>query len=190
MRLSFTHHSRIECTNSSNLAPLVIREKRAYKARLPLFMFDCLIIHEPLKESQSKLKTERSELQPIMSDQTILPPCQRQLHSTSPSRQRPAPNQTKKSMQPKTIVVVYTDRSVACKQLHLHDHSAALVSDNTIGKFHNYLDTVGGASLPRLYRLRRFIPQHKYHPIIVSQNMIIIGRVIKIGRNLVNGRQP
>ena len=30
-----------------------------------------------------------------------------------------------------TIVVVYIDRSVACKQLHLYNHSAALVSDNT-----------------------------------------------------------
>ena len=31
----------------------------------------------------------------------------------------------------KTIVVVYIDRNVACKQLHLHNHSTAFVSDNT-----------------------------------------------------------
>ena len=61
----------------------------------------------------------------------------------------------------KTIVVVYIDRSVAYKQLHLYNHSAALVSYNT-----------------------------KYPPIIVAENMIILGRVIKIERNLVEGWQP
>ena len=60
-----------------------------------------------------------------------------------------------------TIVVVYIDRSVACKQLHPYSHSAALVSDNT-----------------------------KYPPIIVTEEMIIIGRVMKIEWNLVNDWQP
>ncbi len=54
----------------------------------------------------------------------------------------------------KTIVVVYTDRSVACKQLQLHNHTAALVSSNP-----------------------------NYAPIIVTEEMVIIGRVIKIERN-------
>ena len=53
-----------------------------------------------------------------------------------------------------TIVVVYIDRSVACKQLHLHNHSAALVSANP-----------------------------NYAPIIVTEEMVIIERVIKIERN-------
>ena len=61
----------------------------------------------------------------------------------------------------KTIVVVYINGSVACKQLHLHDHSAALLSDNT-----------------------------NYAPIMVTEDMLIIGRVIKIERNLVNDWQP
>ena len=61
----------------------------------------------------------------------------------------------------KTIVAVYMDRSVACKQLHLHDNTSALVSANP-----------------------------NYAPIIVTEEMIIIGRVIKIERNLVNGWQP
>ena len=60
-----------------------------------------------------------------------------------------------------TIVVVYTDRSVACKQLHLHNHTAALVSANP-----------------------------NYAPIIVTEEIIIIGRVIKIERNLVEDWQP
>ena len=53
-----------------------------------------------------------------------------------------------------TIVVVYIDRSVACKQLHLCNHSAALVSANP-----------------------------NYAPIILSEEMVIIERVIKIERN-------
>ena len=61
----------------------------------------------------------------------------------------------------KTVVAVFIDGQVTCKRLHLYDHSAALVSDNT-----------------------------KYPPIIVTEEMIIIGRVIKIERNLVNGWQP
>ena len=61
----------------------------------------------------------------------------------------------------KTVVAVYIDGEVTCKRLHLYDHSAALVSDNT-----------------------------KYPPIIVTEEMTIIGRVIKIERNLVNGWQP
>ena len=64
-------------------------------------------------------------------------------------------------MQPKTIVVVYIDRSVACKQLHLHDHTVALVSANP-----------------------------NYAPIIVTEEMIILGRVIKIERNVVEDWQP
>ena len=60
-----------------------------------------------------------------------------------------------------TVVAVFIDGQVTCKRLHLYDHSAALVSDNT-----------------------------KYPPIIVTEEMIIIGRVIKIERNLVNGWQP
>ena len=61
----------------------------------------------------------------------------------------------------KTIVAIYMDRSVACKQLHLYDHSTALVSANP-----------------------------NYAPIMLTEEMIIIGRVIKIERNLVNGWQP
>ena len=61
----------------------------------------------------------------------------------------------------KTVVAVYIDGEVTCKRLHLYDHSAALVSDNT-----------------------------KYPPIIVTEEMTIIGRVIKIERNLVDGWQP
>ena len=61
----------------------------------------------------------------------------------------------------KTVVAVYIDGELTCKRLHLYDHSAALVSDNT-----------------------------KYPPIIVTEEMTIIGRVIKIERNLVNGWQP
>ena len=55
----------------------------------------------------------------------------------------------------KTIVVVYIDRSVACKQLHLYNHSAALVSDNT-----------------------------KSCLITATENLIIIGQMIKIEQNL------
>ena len=61
----------------------------------------------------------------------------------------------------KTIVAVYMDRSVACKQLHLHDNTSALVSANP-----------------------------NYAPIIVTEEIVIIGRVIKIERNLVAGWQP
>ena len=60
----------------------------------------------------------------------------------------------------KTIVAVYMDRHVACKQLHLHDNTSALVSANP-----------------------------NYAPIIVTEEMVIIGRVIKIERNLVTGWQ-
>ena len=58
----------------------------------------------------------------------------------------------------KTIVAVYMDRSVACKQLHLHDNTSALVSANP-----------------------------NYAPIMLTEEMIILGRVIKIERNLVEG---
>ena len=61
----------------------------------------------------------------------------------------------------KTIIAVYMDRSVACKQLHLHNHTAALVSANP-----------------------------NYAPIMLTEDMVIIGRVIKIERNLVEGWQP
>ena len=59
----------------------------------------------------------------------------------------------------KTIIAVYMDRHVTCKQLH--NHTAALVSANP-----------------------------NYAPIKVTGEMIIIGRVIKIERNLVEGWQP
>ena len=55
----------------------------------------------------------------------------------------------------KTIVAVYMDRQVACKQLHLHDNTSALVSANP-----------------------------NYAPIIVTEEMTIIGRVIKIERKV------
>ena len=61
----------------------------------------------------------------------------------------------------KTIIAVYMDRHVICKQLHLLNHSTALISANP-----------------------------NYAPITVTKEMIIIGRVIKIERNLVNGWQP
>ena len=61
----------------------------------------------------------------------------------------------------KTVVVAYIDGEVACMQLYLYNHSAALVSDKT-----------------------------KYPPIIVTDEMIVIGRVIKIDRNLVENWQP
>ena len=60
----------------------------------------------------------------------------------------------------KTVVAVYIDSEVTCKRLHFYDGSVALISDNT-----------------------------KYPPIMVTEEMIIIGRVIKIERNLVNGGQ-
>ena len=53
-----------------------------------------------------------------------------------------------------TIVVVYIDRSVAYKQLQLHNHTALLVSANP-----------------------------NYAPIIITEGIIIIRRVIKIERN-------
>lgn len=56
----------------------------------------------------------------------------------------------------KTIVVAYIDGQVTCKRLQLYDHSAALISDNS-----------------------------RYPPIMVTEEMVIIGRVIKIERNLV-----
>lgn len=61
----------------------------------------------------------------------------------------------------RTIVAVYMDRYVTCKQLHLHDQHATLVSANP-----------------------------NYAPIIVTDEMTIIGRVIKIDRNLLNDWQP
>ena len=61
----------------------------------------------------------------------------------------------------KTVVAVYMDGHVTCKRLYLYDHSAALVSANP-----------------------------NYSPIIVTEEMVIIGRVIKIERNLVEGWQP
>ena len=61
----------------------------------------------------------------------------------------------------KTVVAVYIDGQVACKQLYLYNHTSALVSVNP-----------------------------NYAPIIVTEEMAIIGRVIKIERNLVEGWQP
>lgn len=61
----------------------------------------------------------------------------------------------------KTIVAVYVDRHVTCKQLHLHDQRAALASTNP-----------------------------NYAPIMLTEDMVIIGRVIKIERNLANDWQP
>ena len=61
----------------------------------------------------------------------------------------------------KTVIVIYMDRRVACKQLHLYDQNAMLVSANP-----------------------------NYAPITVTEEMIIIGRVIKIERSLVEGWQP
>ena len=55
----------------------------------------------------------------------------------------------------KTIVAIYMDRHVTCKQLHLHDNTSALVSANP-----------------------------NYAPIIVTEEMVIIGRVIKIERKV------
>ena len=60
-----------------------------------------------------------------------------------------------------TIVVVYIDRHVVCKQFYLYDDTSALVSANP-----------------------------NYAPIILSEEMVIIGRVIKIERHLVNDWQP
>ena len=61
----------------------------------------------------------------------------------------------------KTIVAIYMDRHVTCKQLHLYDNTSALVSANP-----------------------------NYAPISATEEMIIIGRVIKIERNLVEDWQP
>ena len=61
----------------------------------------------------------------------------------------------------RTVVAVYMDGHVTCKRLYLYDHSAALVSANP-----------------------------NYPPLIVTDEMIILGRVIKIERNLVEGWQP
>ena len=61
----------------------------------------------------------------------------------------------------KTVVAVFMDGHVTCKRLYLYDHSAALVSANP-----------------------------NYSPIVVTEEMIILGRVIKIERNLVEGWQP
>ena len=55
----------------------------------------------------------------------------------------------------KTIIAVYMDRQVACKQLHLNNRTAALVSANP-----------------------------NYAPIIATEEMLIIGRVIKIERKV------
>ena len=56
----------------------------------------------------------------------------------------------------KTIVAIYMDRHVTCKQLYLYDHTSALVSANP-----------------------------NYAPISATEEIVIIGRVIKIERNLV-----
>ena len=61
----------------------------------------------------------------------------------------------------RAVVAVYMDGHVTCKRLYLYDHSAALVSANP-----------------------------NYSPIVVTDEMIILGRVIKIERNLVEGWQP
>ena len=61
----------------------------------------------------------------------------------------------------RAVVAVYIDGHVTCKRLYLYDHSAALVSANP-----------------------------NYSPIVVTEEMIILGRVIKIERNLVEGWQP
>ena len=61
----------------------------------------------------------------------------------------------------KTIVEVYMDRHIACKQFYLRNHTAALVSANP-----------------------------NYASIILTEEMVIIGRVIKIKRNLVEDWQP
>ena len=53
------------------------------------------------------------------------------------------------------------DKHVAYKQLYLYDDTSALVSANP-----------------------------NYDPIILSKEIVIIGRVIKIERNLVNGWEP
>ena len=58
----------------------------------------------------------------------------------------------------KTIVAVYMDRQVTCKQLYLYNHTAALVSANP-----------------------------NYALIKVTEETVILGRVIKIERNLVEG---
>ena len=58
----------------------------------------------------------------------------------------------------KTIVAIYMDRQVACKQLHLHDNTSALVSANP-----------------------------NYAPIMLTEEMIILGRVIK-NRTELSGR--
>ncbi len=60
----------------------------------------------------------------------------------------------------KTVVAVYMGGHVTCKRLYPYHHSAALVSANP-----------------------------NYSPIIVTEEMIILGRVIKIDRNLVEGWQ-
>ena len=61
----------------------------------------------------------------------------------------------------KTVVAVYMDGHVTCKRLYLYDHSAALVSANP-----------------------------NYSPIVVTDELIILGRVIKIERSLVERWQP
>ena len=58
----------------------------------------------------------------------------------------------------KTIVAVDINRHVTCKQLHLNNHNVALISANP-----------------------------NYAPLMFTEDMVIIGRVIKIERNLVNG---
>ena len=55
----------------------------------------------------------------------------------------------------KTIVAIYMDRHVTCKQLHLHDNTSALVSANP-----------------------------NYAPISATEEIVIIGRVIKIERKV------
>ena len=61
----------------------------------------------------------------------------------------------------KTVVAVYMDRQVVCKQLYLHNHTVVLVSANS-----------------------------NYAPIMLTEEMVIIGRAIKVERNLVEDWQP
>ena len=58
----------------------------------------------------------------------------------------------------KTVVAVYMDRQMTCKQLYLYNHTAVLVSANP-----------------------------NYVPIIITEEMVILGRVIKIERNMADG---
>ena len=82
-------------------------------------------------------------------------------HGTPHPRRRSPPHRARTPVEAQNHRRVYMDRHVACKQLHLHDNTSALVSANP-----------------------------NYAPIIVTEEIVIIGRVIKIERNLVEGWQP